>query len=141
MIHVSPNIVLRDDELEESFVRSPGPGGQHVNTSSTGVQLRFAATASLSLPDDVRARLLALAGNRATEDGVIVITATRFRSQRANREDALARLVELIQEAEKRPKHRRKTRPTKASQKRRIQQKKRRGEVKQSRGTVRPPED
>lgn len=140
MIEISPHIVLADDEVEESFIRSSGPGGQHVNTSSTGVQLRFNAAQSPSLPDDVRVRLLKLAGARATEEGVIVIAASRFRSQKANREDALERLIELIREAEKKPRRRTKTKPTRASKERRLAQKKRRGEIKQSRGSVRPPE-
>lgn len=140
MIEVSPRITISEDELEESFIRSSGPGGQHVNTSSTGVQLRFDAAHSPALPDDVRSRLLKLAGNKVTDEGVVVISATRFRSQKANREDALARLVDLIREAEKRPKRRTKTKPTKASKRRRVDEKKRRGEIKRKRGPVQPPD-
>lgn len=140
MIEVSATIQLSEDELEESFIRSSGPGGQHVNRSATGVQLRFDAAHSPALPPAVRPRLLKLAGAKATEEGVIVISASRFRSQKANREDALARLIELIREAEKRPKRRRKTKPTKASKERRVDQKKRRGDIKAKRKPIRPPD-
>lgn len=140
VIEVSSKITLSDDEIEESFIRSSGPGGQHVNTSATGVQLRFDAAGSPSLADDVRARLLKLAGAKATEEGVVVISASRFRSQKANREDALSRLIELIRKAETKPKRRTKTKPTKASKERRVKKKKRRGEIKESRKPIRPPD-
>ena len=140
MIKISERISLADEEIQESFIRSSGPGGQHVNTSSTGVQLRFDAAGSPSLSNDVRARLLQLAGTKVTEDGVIVISASRFRSQKSNREDALQRLVALIREAEKEPKRRTKTKPTQASKQRRVSSKKRRGEIKESRRPIRPPE-
>lgn len=141
MIQITEHIALNDDEIEESFIRSSGPGGQNVNKTSTGVQLRFNAAASPGLTDYVRTRLLALAGSRATADGVIIITATKHRSQLANREEALARLVALIRQAMVRPKYRRPTRPSKASKERRLEGKKQRGDVKKNRGPVRGPGD
>jgi ribosome-associated protein len=141
MIRVSDKIVLEDDELEESFMRSSGPGGQHVNKSETGVQLRFNAGESPSLPDDVRVRLRRLAGKQWTAEGEIVIEATRFRSQKANREDAVDRLISLVRQAEAKPKRRKKTRPTKASKERRLQEKQRRSDVKRTRGPVRRNDD
>jgi len=137
MIYVTENIVLDEGELEESFIRSSGPGGQNVNKTSTGVQLRFDASGSPSLPEGVRARLMALAGSRLTSDGSIVITATNNRSQKGNREEAQARLVALIQAAAVPPRPRRKTRPTKASKTRRLEGKRHRGEVKAARKPVR----
>jgi ribosome-associated protein len=137
MLRVSPGITIDDSELEERFVRSSGPGGQNVNKVSTTVQLRFNVRASTSLPDDVRRRLIALAGNRMTTDGVMVIEARRHRTQAANREDARERLIELIQQAEIKPKRRRKTKPSKASGERRLQTKRRRADAKQRRRDVR----
>jgi ribosome-associated protein len=133
MIRITRYIALQESELEESFVRASGPGGQNVNKVSTAVQLRFDAAHSASLPDDVRARLLALAGSRASDDGVITITAQRFRVQSRNRADALERLVTLIREASHKPKPRKATRPTRASRERRLDNKKQRAEVKHSR--------
>lgn len=134
MIPVTPTLAIEDDEIEESFVRSSGPGGQHVNTTSTAVQLRFDARRSRSLPDDVAVRLMKLAGSRLTQDGVIVIVAQSHRSQQRNREEALARLVDLIRQATEKPKPRRPTRPTLASKKRRLEAKNKRSEVKRLRG-------
>ena len=102
MIPVTPTVALRDDELEFRFVRASGPGGQNVNKVSTAVELRFDAAHSPSLTDDVRTRLIRLAGTRANTEGVILIDARRHRSQTLNREDAVARLVELIQRAAER---------------------------------------
>lgn len=136
VIRVTPAIALSEDEIEESFVRAPGPGGQNVNKLSTAVQLRFDVVRSPSLPDDVRARLLRLAGRRVSADGVLMIEAHRFRTQNRNREDARVRLLELIRAASVAPKQRRATRPTAASRQRRLQQKKARGEVKRTRRAV-----
>jgi ribosome-associated protein len=130
MIPVTPHISIDEREIEESFVRSSGPGGQNVNKLSTAVQLRFDVRHSPSLPGDVRERLVRLAGSRMTNDGVLVIIAQRHRTQPRNREDALDRLIELIRQAAVRPVKRRPTRPTKASRERRIEGKKRRANTK-----------
>ncbi len=128
-----PRIVIPDSELEVRFVHASGPGGQHVNKVATACQLRFDAAGSPSLPDDVRARLLRLAGRRATADGVVVIDARRFRSRERNLDDAVARLTALLEQALRRPKPRRATRPTTASRERRLQQKRRRSRIKRER--------
>jgi ribosome-associated protein len=133
MIPITATIAIDEREIEESFVRSSGPGGQNVNKVSTAVQLRFDARRSPSLPDDVSARLQKLAGGRLTKDGVIVINAHRFRTQEANRRDALDRLVELIAAATEVAPVRRQTRPTLASQRRRFEAKKLRGATKKRR--------
>ncbi len=130
MIRVTDRIAIDEGELSESFVRASGPGGQNVNKLSTAVQLRFDVRRSPSLPDDVRARLIGLAGARLTRDGVLVITAQRHRTQERNRADALERLLDLVGQAAVRPKPRRPTRPTRASRERRIASKKRRGGIK-----------
>ena len=135
MIEVTPAIVLADSELAWKQVRASGPGGQHVNKTSTAVELRFDVRASPSLPERVRARLYRLAGSRLTQDGVLVITAQGSRSQEMNRADAQERLVALIRTAaEPPPPPRKKTRPTLASKKRRLEGKVRRGGVKAMRG-------
>src|SRR5262245_27294101 len=123
-------IEIDEGELEERFIRASGPGGQNVNKLSTAVQLRFDVRRSPSLPDGVRARLERLAGRRLTNDGVLVITAHRHRTQERNREDARERLIELIREAAIPPTPRRATRPTRASREPRIQTKKRRSTIK-----------
>jgi ribosome-associated protein len=140
MIRITDHIAIDESEISESFIRASGPGGQNVNKLSTAVQLRFDVRRSPSLPDEVRARLERLAGKRLTRDGVLVIAAQRFRTQERNREDALARLVELIRAATVRPAVRRPTRPTYASKVRRLEGKKRRGGVKALRG-AKPGED
>jgi ribosome-associated protein len=135
MIEVTPAIALAESELVWKAVRASGPGGQHVNKTSTAVELRFDVRASPSLPEPVRARLYRLAGSRLTQDGVLVITAQGYRSQEMNRADAQARLVELIRRAAAPPPPpRKKTRPTLASKKRRLEGKAKRGGVKALRG-------
>src|SRR4051794_12989414 len=133
-IRITDTISLDESEIDESFVRASGPGGQNVNKLNTAVQLRFDVRRSPSLPNDVSIRLQRLAGSRLTQDGVLVITAQRFRTQERNRADALERLVALIREAAAIPKPRRATRPTVASRVRRLEGKKRRAGVKRLRG-------
>ena len=126
MIPVTTGIAINEDELEMRFIRASGPGGQNVNKVSSAVQLRFDVAHSRSLPAEVVQRLMIVAGSRITKDGVLVIEASQFRTQERNREDAVNRLVELIKKACPRPKTRRKTAPTKASQERRLEGKRRR---------------
>jgi ribosome-associated protein len=130
MIRITDQISIDEGELEESFVRSSGPGGQNVNKLSTAVQLRFDVRRSPSLPNDVAIRLMRLAGKRLTKDGVLVLIAQNHRTQERNRAEAQERLVALIQEAAVRPVPRRATKPTKASKQRRIDSKKRRSGIK-----------
>ena len=134
MIRITDHIALDESELVESFIRASGPGGQNVNKLSTAVQLRFDVRRSPSLTDEVRARLERLAGRRLTREGVLVITAQSHRTQERNRADALDRLVALIRQAAVRPVPRRPTKPTKASRRRRLESKKRRGGIKALRG-------
>ena len=136
MIQVTDEIALSEDEIEEQFIRAPGPGGQHVNKVETAVQLRFDAARSPALSATVYGRLARLAGRRMTKDGVIVIAARRFRSRERNREDALSRLIELIRRAAAPVKHRRPTKPTRGAKQRRLDAKQRRGTLKKRRGPV-----
>jgi ribosome-associated protein len=130
MIRVTDQISIDESEIDETFVRSSGPGGQNVNKLSTAVQLRFDVRHSPSLPNDVANRLMQLAGRRMTKDGVLVLIAQKHRTQERNRADAQARLIELIQQAAVRPVPRRATKPTKASKQRRIEGKKHRSGIK-----------
>jgi len=142
MISVTEHISLDPEELEFSFIRASGPGGQNINKVSSAVQLRFNAETSPSLPPDIKQRVISLAGQKATRHGVIVIEAKRYRQQVRNREDALDRLIALITDASIIDRPRRKGRPTKNSVKRRLNEKKKRGTVKQlRRGPGRPGED
>jgi ribosome-associated protein len=138
MIKINRQITLDESELHYDFVRASGPGGQHVNKAATAVQLRFDVAHSPSLPNEVRERLIKLAGNRVTQDGVLIIEAHEHRSQNRNRRDALKRLVKLIRRAAKKPKKRRKTKPTRASQERRLKNKRHRSRIKKFR---KPPRE
>jgi len=135
MIEITPTLFLDEREIEESFVRASGPGGQNVNKLSTAVQLRFDIRASPSLPNDIAVRAQRLAGKRLTGEGVIVILAQRFRTQDRNRQDALDRLVALLREAaQPPPPPRRATRPSRAAKAKRMEEKSRRSSVKATRG-------
>lgn len=137
MIKITSDISLKDSEIEEHFIRSPGSGGQKVNKTETAVQLRFDAKKSAALSNAIFLRLKALAGQRMTKDGVIVITAHRYATQERNRQDALARLIDLIRQAAIPPKYRRKTKPTKGSKERRLESKRLKSNIKKGRGRLR----
>ncbi|MCP5158309.1 MAG: aminoacyl-tRNA hydrolase [Gammaproteobacteria bacterium] len=133
MIIITPTIQLDETELQFQFKLASGPGGQHINKVATAAELRFDAAHSLALPDEVRERLLVLAGSRLNKGGELLITARRFRSQERNRQDAIDRLVALIQKATEIPKPRLKRKPSRAAKQRRVAEKRRVGEKKQTR--------
>ena len=136
MIYITSHISIDEREVQQEFIRSSGPGGQNVNKVATAVKLRFDVMNSRSLPDDVRRRLIRLAGRRMTEDGVLIIDARRFRTQERNRQDSMRRLVELIRKAAEKPKPRRRTKPTLASKRKRLETKRHRSVIKRMRRTV-----
>jgi ribosome-associated protein len=136
VIQITPDLAIDESEIQQEFVRASGPGGQHVNRVATAVQLRFDVANSPSLPQDVRARLVQLAGKRMTKEGVLLVESQRFRTQEQNRQDALERLIGLIRQATKKPKRRRKTRPTRASKERRLEKKRRQSEKKRLRRSL-----
>ncbi len=136
MIAVTETLSIDEREIRLEFVRSSGPGGQNVNKVATAVQLRFDAARSPSLTEEIRRRLLHLAGKRATKEGVLVIDARRYRTQEQNRQDAVQRLVEIIRKAAEKPKPRKKTRPTRAAQEKRLEIKRRRSLMKRERRRV-----
>ncbi len=133
MLQITARSRIRADELQIEFVRSSGPGGQNVNKVATAAQLRFDVLGSPSLPEAVKHRLVKLAGSRLTAEGILILEAHRFRTQEANRQDALQRFAGLLLRAEQEPKHRRPTRPTAASKEARLEEKKRRSAVKKNR--------
>jgi ribosome-associated protein len=141
MIHVAPGIDLDESELLFEFVRASGPGGQNVNKVATAVQLRFDVARSPSLPEEVRTRLIKLAGQRLSDDGVLLIESRATRSQKRNREAAVAQLIDLIRKAAIAPKQRRKTRPTAASQQERRERKAKRSQTKSLRRPVHPNDE
>ena len=135
MLEITPQLAIAEDELVERFVRSSGPGGQNVNKVASAVELRFDAARSPSLPEDVRARLLARRDRRITDEGVVVISAQRFRTQDRNRQDARERLASMIQAATIAPVKRVATKPTRASKERRLTGKRERSQVKRGRSS------
>jgi ribosome-associated protein len=133
MLIISPSINLPESELVERFLRADGPGGQHVNRTESAVELRFDVVNSPSLPEEIRARLLARRDRRLTSDGVLVIQGRRFRDQARNRDDVRERLAEIIQGVLLPPRKRVATKPTRASKERRLVGKQQRGKIKQTR--------
>lgn len=132
MIEITPSLQLDERELQIDFIRASGPGGQNVNKVATAAQLRFDVNSS-SLPEQSKTRLIQIAGNRITSEGVLLIEAKRFRTQEQNREDAIQRFIELVRKSLVKPKTRKKTKPTQASKEERLQEKKKRGEIKKLR--------
>lgn len=139
MIKVTDKIFIEESDIREEFIRSTGPGGQNVNKLATAVQLRYDLRGG-RLPDEVKSRLYRLAGNKITEEGVLIITARRFRRQEANREDALEKLIEIVRKASERPKARIKTKATFSSKEKRLKEKTLHGRAKKMRGKVKGEE-
>jgi ribosome-associated protein len=140
MIQITPTISIDESEIETSYIQASGPGGQNVNKVATAVQLRFDAAHSPSLPDDVRQRLIKLAGKRVNKEGILVIDARQYRTQERNKEDAQQRLTDLIRRAAQKPKRRRKTRPSREARMRRLEAKKRHSQIKRLRRRPRSDE-
>jgi ribosome-associated protein len=140
LIVINENVTIPEEEIRETFIRSSGPGGQNVNKVATAVQLRFDVAASPSLTEDVKTRLTLLAGKRMTKEGILIIEARRFRTQEQNREDARERLIDLVRLALVRPKIRKKTRLPRVAKEKRLEEKKRRSDIKKQRRTI-PPKD
>ena len=134
MVVIDDRLSIPEDEIQESFIRSAGPGGQNVNKVATAVQLRFDVAGSMALPPDVKQRVMQLLASRLTNEGVLVITARRFRTQDQNRRDARERLADILREATRKPKKRRPTRATAGSKERRLDHKRRHASKKQGRG-------
>ena len=132
MLQITPSLHIDENELQFEYIRASGPGGQNVNKVATAVQLRFDIDTS-SLPDDIKQRLIKLAGNKVTSQGILIIEAKRFRTQEKNREDATRRLMDLVRRSTVKPKTRNKTIPTKASREKRLKEKKQRGNIKKNR--------
>lgn len=136
MIYITDELEIDESEIGEEFIRASGPGGQNVNKVATAVQLRFNVRTSPSLPDDIRSRLIIIAGKRLSRDGTLIIKAGRYRTRERNRQDALERLIVLIRKASEIPKIRRRTKPTVASKKKRMETKRKTGERKRMRRSV-----
>ncbi len=132
-MQITSNLQIPDNELNLEFIRSAGPGGQNVNKVSTAVQLRFDIWGNVTLPIDAKTRLVKLAGQRVTNEGILIIEARRFRTQEQNREDAIERFATLVRKSLEAPKPRKKTRPTAGSKEKRLQSKKKRSEIKKTR--------
>ncbi len=141
LIQITETLFITEEEIQLDFIRSAGPGGQNVNKVCTAVQLRFNVAQSAALSDELRHRLMKIAGSKMTENGVLVIKARRFRSQDKNRKDAIQRLVDLIRRAAVKPKTRRKTKPSPAAKERRLSTKKQRSEIKRRRRAVQLPNE